>query len=99
MKINHNVIRGILKWGTFAIFAISVGFKLKAILKYGGTTPNKDPNEDIENVEDSPVPQDYDEMEEDDYEEEDEADDEFPSHPTDPMITETYRDLHEASGN
>lgn len=60
MTINHNIIRGILKWGTFALFAISIGIKLKAILKYGGTTPNKDPNEDIQTVEDGPVHQDYD---------------------------------------
>jgi hypothetical protein len=60
MTINHNIIRGILKWGMFALFTISIGNKLKAILKYGGTTPNKDPNEDIQTVEDGPVHQDYD---------------------------------------
>lgn len=37
MKINHNLIRGILKWAGFTIFAISVFIKLKDIIQYGGT--------------------------------------------------------------
>lgn len=37
MKINHNLIRGILKWTGFTIFAISVFIKLKDIIQYGGT--------------------------------------------------------------
>jgi len=55
MKINHKLIREVLKWCTFLLFVISVSIKLKAILKYGGTTPNKDPNEDIHLEEDGPM--------------------------------------------
>jgi hypothetical protein len=55
MKINHKLIRGILKWGTFTLFAISVAIKLKAIIKHGGTTPNRDPNEEIQSEEDGPI--------------------------------------------
>lgn len=47
MKINHKLIRETIKWFTFALFAISVAFKVKAIIEHGGVKPIKDPNESI----------------------------------------------------
>lgn len=55
MKINHVIIREVLKWTAFGLFAISVFKKLKAIVKYGGTKPITDPNDEIEKTEDGPV--------------------------------------------
>ncbi len=46
MKINHNLIRGILKWTGFTIFAISVFIKLKDIIQYGGT--KKEVTDDVD---------------------------------------------------
>jgi len=47
MKINHKLIRETIKWFTFALFAISVAFKVKAIIEHGGVKSIKDPNESI----------------------------------------------------
>lgn len=71
MKINHNLIRGILKWTGFTIFAISVFIKLKDIIQYGGTkkevtddvdaSKNVVYNEQPAEVEDSSDEEEYDE--------------------------------------
>ncbi len=68
MKINHKLIRETIKWFTFALFAISVAFKVKAIIEHGGVKPIKDPNESI--------PDDTVSVEEDDDDDDDDDDDE-----------------------
>lgn len=66
MKINHKLIRETIKWFTFVLFAISVAFKIKAIIENGGVKTIKDPNESI--------PDDSTPVEEDDEDYDDESD-------------------------
>ena len=57
MAINHNAIRGTLKWLTIAIFLVALGHKLYQIYKYGGKIPTENDKDNDEEVEE----QDYDE--------------------------------------
>ena len=55
MKINHAIIRNALQSIGISIFIVSVFFKLKAILLYGGATPPKIDPESEGLDEDKPV--------------------------------------------